>query len=448
MYLCWFRQMPYAFNEIEEKWQKVWEKERTDKTADTCRRDKKCYVLEMLPYPSGKIHMGHVRNYCIGDVIARYKKALGYSVLHPMGWDAFGMPAENAAMQNGTHPKIWTLENIKSMRAILLRLGLSYDWDREISTCSEEYYGTEQHLFLEMYNKGLVYRKSSWVNWDPVDNTVLANEQVVDGKGWRSGAQVVRKLLPHWCLKITNYADELLANLDSLTGSKSDDKPGWPEKVLVMQKNWIGKSEGCLIDFNFADSPLLDDYEESCLKIFTTRPETLYGASFCAVAFEHPLTKFLCEKDARLAKFLDECLATPTTESAVCTAEKVGYNSGLFVLNPVDEAELLPIFITNFVLMEYGTGAIFGCPAHDERDFDFAKKYGLPICRVIDQTCNLSEGECKCNEDLPYVEAVGKMVNSRALNGLDVLAARKRIIEDFETAVRRIASASRRQFKR
>jgi leucyl-tRNA synthetase len=368
----------------------------------------------MLPYPSGKIHMGHVRNYCIGDVVARYKKSLGYNVLHPMGWDAFGMPAENAALQNGVHPKKWTYQNIEAMKKTLVPLGLSYDWDREFATCSEGYYGHEQQFFIEMYEKGLVYRKDSWVNWDPVDNTVLANEQVIDGKGWRSSADVVKKQLPHWCLRITAYADELLDNLKDLEG-------GWPDKVLTMQDNWIGKSEGLSANFEICESEKTAGYGDQFLSIFTTRPETLFGASFCAIACGHPLAEFLAKKDEDLAAFIRECQRIPTTESAQSTADKMGYDTKVFVTNPINPNERLPIFVANFVLMEYGTGAIFGCPGHDDRDFAFATKYNLSIRRVI-----------KSDTPLPYVDLDGVMVDSAFLDGASIMDARRQAIDYME----------------
>ncbi|GHS91998.1 leucine--tRNA ligase [Alphaproteobacteria bacterium] len=417
----------YPFRSVEEKWQKIWSTKAAHKTPTLSGEDsaKKCYVLEMLPYPSGKIHMGHVRNYCIGDVLARFKKATGHKVLHPMGWDAFGMPAENAAMQNGTAPKTWTYQNIEAMKATLLALGVSYDWERELATCSEDYYGHEQQLFLEMYEKGLVYRNESWVNWDPVDNTVLANEQVIDGKGWRSGALVVRKKLPHWCLRITHYVEELLANLDTL--GATHEKAGWPEKVLTMQRHWIGKSEGGLIQFGFSEDSAdrLKDYKDPSLVVFSTRPETLFGASFCALAPTHPLIEFLAQADASLAQFVQKCHEAPTTESTLSVAEKQGYDTGIRVKNPVKPTETFPVYAANFVLMEYGTGAIFGCPAHDERDFDFAKKYHLPIVSVI-------RPENSAEAVLPYVETNGIMENSEFLTGLTVLEARKNVLDALE----------------
>lgn len=412
----------YAFRSVEEKWQKRWLAEHSDKTPELSTSKQKCYVLEMLPYPSGKIHMGHVRNYCIGDVLARFKRAQGYKVLHPQGWDAFGLPAENAAVQNGIAPKTWTEKNIASMKDTLLPLGLSYDWDREIATCSPEYYGHEQRFFIEMFEKGLVYQKESWVNWDPVDCTVLANEQVVDGKGWRSGVPVVKKLMKHWCLRITDYAEKLLNNLERLR--EQPGIAGWPEKVLTMQRNWIGKSEGALVRFEFVDiSTVGNDYHDQALVVFTTRPETLFGASFCAIACDHPLAAACARRDHELEQFIDDCRKTPVTESALSTAEKQGYDTGIRVKNPLKPDQTLPVFVANFVLMEYGTGAVFGCPAHDERDFDFAKKYALPITPVI---------EGPTEERLPYVATNGKMIHSDFLNDLAVLEARAKACDWVE----------------
>ncbi|MDR0631569.1 MAG: leucine--tRNA ligase [Holosporales bacterium] len=415
----------YPFRSVEAKWQKIWEEKHADATpAIASSSDKKCYVLEMLPYPSGKFHMGHVRNYCIGDVIARYKKAQGYKVLHPMGWDAFGMPAENAALQNGAHPRDWTYSNIAAMKQTLIPLGLSYDWDREITTCSEEYYGHEQRFFLEMYEKGLVYRKDSWVNWDPVDNTVLANEQVIDGKGWRSGAEVVKKQLQHWCLRITAYADELLENLKDLKITEEYHRgvfaEGWPEKVLIMQENWIGKSEGVSVNFEICEGAP-GGFEQ--LTVFTTRPETLFGASFCAIACGHPLAESLAQTDYGLKEFIQECQRSPATEQAQSTAEKMGYRTKILVRNPINPSETVPVFVANFVLMEYGTGAVFGCPAHDERDYAFAKKYGLQIRPVISGT----------SASLPYVDTDGTMINSSFLDGMTVLDARKKAADYLES---------------
>jgi len=321
----------------------------------------------MFPYPSGKIHMGHVRNYTIGDVIARFKYLNGYNVLHPMGWDSFGLPAENAARENNLHPKKWTEQNISQMKRQLRLLGLSIDWDLEISTCDETYYKHQQALFIEFYNQGYVSRKENYVNWDPVEQTVLANEQVIDGKGWRSGAVVQRKKLSQWVFNITKFADELLKDLEQLKD--------WPEKVKLMQKNWIGKSVGCEIFFEITK-------EQEKIKIFTTRPDTIFGASFLAISVDHPL----CErfsKDEKFINFKEECLKVGTTEEALAVAEKNGYDTSLFVNHPFIKDKRIPIFVANFVLMDYGTGAIFGCPAHDQRDLDFAKKYNLEIIEVV-----------------------------------------------------------------
>ncbi len=394
----------YPFRHIESKWQEYWEKNKTYKVNDLSDKPK-AYVLEMLPYPSGHLHMGHVRNYAIGDAIARFKAALGFNVLHPMGWDAFGLPAENAAMQNKSHPEKWTLENISEMRKQLKRLGFSYDWDREVATCLPDYYGHEQKIFLDFYNKGLLYRKESWVNWDPVENTVLANEQVVNGKGWRSGATIERKKLNQWSIKITDYAQELLDDLKKL-------EKGWPEKVVKMQENWIGKSEGCLVQFKVVD-------QNDVIEIFTTCPETLYGAAFCAVAPTHPISEKLAKTNPALASFIAECQKMVTTEEAMGTVDKKGIDTGLKVQHPLQKDLTLPVYVANFVLMEYGTGAVFGCPAHDERDFEFATKYSLPIKQVV-----------QTDEKLPYM-GEGTLINSDFLDGLN----RK---DGFEKAVKRL----------
>jgi len=356
--------MPYDPAISEPRWQEAWEQ------ADTFRavRDErpKYYVLEMFPYPSGRIHMGHVRNYTMGDVVARFKRAQGFSVLHPMGWDAFGMPAENAAMEQGGHPRDWTYGNIATMRGQLKPLGLSIDWSREFATCDDAYVAQQQALFLDMLEAGLITRKSAQVNWDPVDMTVLANEQVIDGKGWRSGATVERKELTQWFFRISDYSDELLTALDGLEG--------WPEKVRLMQANWIGKSRGLQFRFDTVDSP---DFPQ--IEVYTTRPDTLMGASFVALSPDHPLVKALAAKDTAVAAFVEECRKIGTTEEAIETAPKLGFDTGLTVRHPLDPDWQLPIWIANFVLMDYGTGAIFGSPAHDERDHEFATKYGLPI---------------------------------------------------------------------
>jgi len=352
----------YNFKLIEDKWQKYWIKNKIFKSEINTKK-KKFYCLEMFPYPSGKIHMGHVRNYAIGDVLSRYKSLQGYNVLHPMGWDSFGMPAENAAKQNNLNPKTWTESNIESMKLQLKRLGLSIDWDREISTCSKDYYKHQQKLFLELYDKGLVYRKESYVNWDPVDKTVLANEQVIDGKGWRSGAIVERKKLNQWFFKISEFSEELLEDLKLLND--------WPEKVKIMQKNWIGKSFGCEIDFKVDGSKNIDS-----IKCYTTRPDTLFGFSFLALSVDHPLSEHYKDKK-QFIEFKKECSKTGTTEESIAHAEKIGFKTELMAINPFDESVKVPVYFANFVLMDYGFGAVFGCPAHDQRDFYLAKKYKL-----------------------------------------------------------------------
>jgi len=358
----------YNFKIIEEKWQKLWEEEKTFSTK-VDKNKKKFYCLEMFPYPSGKIHMGHVRNYTIGDVLARFKALQGYNVLHPMGWDSFGMPAENAARQNDLNPKAWTESNIKTMRSQLKKLGLSIDWDKEISTCSEEYYKHQQGFFLELYDKGLVYRKKKYVNWDPVDQTVLANEQVVDGKGWRSGAIVERKKLNQWFFNISKFSEELLQGLENLNN--------WPNKVKVMQKNWIGKSFGCEVEFKVeSDKPI------ESIKCYTTRPDTLFGFSFLALSVDHSLAKYY-ENDKKFLEFKKECSKTGTTEESIASAEKLGFKTDMVAINPLDKKMKVPVYFANFVLMDYGLGAVFGCPAHDQRDLDFAKKYNLKITAVV-----------------------------------------------------------------
>jgi leucyl-tRNA synthetase len=374
----------------EPKWQSAWDQAG----AFTARRDPakpKYYVLEMFPYPSGRIHMGHVRNYTMGDVVARQKAAAGYSVLHPMGWDAFGMPAENAAMERGGHPKDWTYGNIADMRAQMKPLGLSIDWSREFATCDPEYYGQQQAMFIDMLEAGLVYRKNAVVNWDPVDMTVLANEQVIDGKGWRSGAAVERRELTQWFFKISDYSEDLLNALDTLTD--------WPEKVRLMQANWIGKSRGLQFAFETVGAPAGFDR----LEVYTTRPDTLMGASFAAISADHPLAKAL-EHDPKVAAFVAECRKGGTSAEEIETAEKIGYDTGIRVKHPLDPTWELPVWIANFILMDYGTGAIFGCPAHDQRDFDFATKYGLPIKAVF-----VAEG----TEDTPLAEAFVPMKSER-----------------------------------
>ncbi len=389
----------YNFKLIEEKWQTYWLKNKSFK-AEINNQKNKFYCLEMFPYPSGKIHMGHVRNYTIGDVLARYKILQGFNVLHPMGWDSFGMPAENAAKQNNSNPKKWTENNIEVMKSQLKKLGLSIDWDREISTCSPDYYKHQQKIFLELYDKGLVYRKESYVNWDPIDKTVLANEQVIDGKGWRSGALVERKKLNQWFFKISNFSEELLNDL-----SKLDQ---WPEKVKTMQKNWIGKSFGCEINFKIEGSQKINS-----IKCYTTRPDTLFGFSFLALSVDHPLSK-LYENNKDFIKFKNECSKTGTTEESIAQAEKIGFKTELIAINPLDETNKVPVYFANFVLMDYGFGAVFGCPAHDQRDFDFAKKYNLEIKTVV-KPKDKNDKFIVTNE--AYTGS-GLLINSKFLNGL------------------------------
>ena len=391
----------YNFKIIEEKWQKYWDENNTFLTK-TDKNKKKFYCLEMFPYPSGKIHMGHVRNYTIGDVLSRFKTLKGYNVLHPMGWDSFGMPAENAAKQNNQEPKLWTENNISTMKKQLKQLGLSIDWSREISTCSEEYYKHQQKFFIEMLNKGLVYKKENYVNWDPVDETVLANEQVIDGKGWRSGAVVERKQLSQWFFNISKFADDLQKELEAL-----DE---WPNKVKVMQQNWIGKSFGCEIDFEIIGNPKINK-----IKCFTTRPDTLFGFSFLALSVDHPLSEFY-KDDAEFKNFKDNCSKTGTTEESIANAEKIGFKTNLMAKNPLDNNKKVPVYFANFVLMDYGFGAVFGCPGHDQRDFDFAKKYNLEIKTVVKPL----------DQDDDFVVSTeaytgpGTIVNSSFLNNLKV----------------------------
>jgi len=391
----------YNFKIVEDKWQKYWDKNKSFK-SEINKTKEKFYCLEMFPYPSGKIHMGHVRNYTIGDVLSRYKTLKGFNVLHPMGWDSFGMPAENAAKQNNLNPKTWTEANIKVMKSQLKMLGLSIDWDREISTCSPDYFKHQQKIFLDLYDKGLVYRKESYVNWDPVDKTVLANEQVIDGKGWRSGAIVERKKLNQWFFKISHFSEELLNSLETLDN--------WPDKVKTMQKNWIGKSYGSEIGFKIEGS---NDIKS--IKCYTTRPDTLFGFSFLALSVDHPLSKYF-EDNKDFQKFKKECSKTGTTEESIAQATKIGFKTELTAINPFDEDSKVPVFFANFVLMDYGFGAVFGCPAHDQRDFDFAKKYDLEIktvVRPVDKDDTYKVG------DEAYSGA-GVIINSKFLNNLNV----------------------------
>ena len=389
----------YNFKVIEKKWQKYWADNNFFK-SEVIKNKKKFYCLEMFPYPSGNIHMGHVRNYTIGDVLARFKALQGFNVLHPMGWDSFGMPAENAARLNNLDPKSWTEKNISTMKSQLKKLGLSIDWDREISTCSPEYYKHQQKFFLELYDKGLVYRKENYVNWDPVDETVLANEQVIDGKGWRSGATVERKKLNQWFFNISKFSQDLLDGLNKL--------PSWPNKVKTMQKNWIGKSFGCEIPFEIEKNDLINE-----IKCFTTRPDTLYGFSFLAVSVDHPLSKFY-EENKDFLKFKKECSKTGTTEEAIAQAEKIGFKTELLAINPLDKNNKVPVYFANFVLMDYGFGAVFGCPAHDQRDLDFALKYNLEIKTVVRP---ISEDDNFKIINEAYIGS-GLIFNSNELNGL------------------------------
>ena len=389
----------YNFKNIENKWQKIWEEKKVFQSKID-KNKKKFYCLEMFPYPSGKIHMGHVRNYTIGDVLSRYKMMQGYNVMHPMGWDSFGMPAENAARQNNLDPKKWTEKNIAIMKGQLKKLGLSIDWSREISTCSPEYYVHQQKFFLQLYDKGLVYRKENYVNWDPIDQTVLANEQVIDGKGWRSGAIVERKKLNQWFFNISKFSEELLSGLQSLDQ--------WPNKVKTMQKNWIGKSFGCEIDFKLEKNSKVDK-----IKCFTTRPDTLFGFSFLAISIDHPVSKFY-QDDPKFIEFKDECSKSGTTEESIAQAEKIGFKTDLVAINPLDEKIRVPVYFANFVLMDYGFGAVFGCPAHDQRDLDFALKYGLKVTPVVKP---IDEGDNFKIEDEAYT-GTGVIFNSKFLDGL------------------------------
>ena len=409
-------QSRYNVKPSEQKWQAAWEENNCFTVSEDSKLPK-YYVLEMFPYPSGKIHMGHVRNYALGDVVARYKKASGFNVLHPMGWDAFGLPAENAAIENNTHPAKWTRENIATMRRQLKSMGLSYDWSREIATCEPEYYKHEQKMFLDFLSEDLVYRKESWVNWDPVENTVLANEQVIDGRGWRSGELVEKRKLSQWFLKITEYADDLLSELKNLER--------WPDRVRLMQENWIGRSEGAHVRFEISNS-------DEKLEVYTTRPDTLYGASFCAIAANHPLSLELVSQNggnAPLQEFIEECNRMGTSEMAIETAEKMGFDTGLTVKHPVLEGQTLPVYVANFVLMDYGTGAIFGCPAHDQRDLDFARKYDLPVVPVVAPTD--VDPDTFDIENTAFTDD-GVMINSDFLNGMNVKTSISTMINHLE----------------
>ena len=401
----------YNIKIVEKKWQDIWSKNKTD-SVFLDKNKKKFYCLEMFPYPSGKIHMGHVRNYTIGDVLARYKKLRGYNVLHPMGWDSFGLPTENAARENNLHPKDWTKKNIETMKKQLKLLGLSLDWDREISTCDPEYYKHQQKFFLELFKKNLVYKKNTYVNWDPAEQTVLANEQVINGRGWRSGVEVERKKLSQWFFKIKKFSQNLLDELKKLKN--------WPEKVKLMQKNWIGKSYGCEINFQIKK---INKFGK--IKVFTTRPDTIFGASFIALSVDHPIAKNF-ESDKNFLSFKLECSKMGTTEEALANAQKIGFNTGLFALHPFDKKINLPIYIANFVLMDYGTGAIFGCPAHDQRDLDFANKYKLKVLPVV-KPKNMDSNKFIIKNEAFTDDGI--LFNSSFLNNLSVNQAIEKVIK-------------------
>ena len=404
----------YSFKEAEARWQVAWEAKKCFK-ASKDQKLPKYYVLEMFPYPSGRIHMGHVRNYTMGDVVARFKRARGFNVLHPMGWDAFGMPAENAALEQGVHPAEWTLQNIDTMRSQLKMMGLSIDWSREIATCDPSYYTHEQSMFLDFLDSGLVYRRKSWVNWDPVDKTVLANEQVIEGRGWRSGAEVEKRELSQWFFKITDFAESLREDLQKLER--------WPSRVRLMQENWIGRSEGMRILFDIAG-------REDKLEIFTTRPDTLFGASFCAISADHPISIQLASQSSEMQTFIEECHRMGTSEAVLEQVEKQGFDTGLRVHHPLVQGRTLPLYVANFVLMEYGTGAIFGCPAHDQRDLDFARKYMLEVTPVI---LPPDTEETKFKIDKQAYTGTGTCINSEFLDGLTIEEAKAEVADRLES---------------
>jgi len=408
----------YNAPETEQIWQKQWETEKIFETEVGSDKEK-YYVLEMFPYPSGRIHMGHVRNYAMGDVIARYKRAKGFNVLHPMGWDAFGMPAENAAMKNGGHPSEYTYGNIAVMRDQLKSIGLSLDWSREFATCDVDYYHQQQKLFLDFLENNLVYRKSARVNWDPVDHTVLANEQVIDGRGWRSGALVEQRELTQWFFRITDFADELLEDLDTLKD--------WPEKVRIMQANWIGKSHGALMRFELEGDTVPEGLEQ--LEVYTTRPDTIFGASFCGLSAGHPIAEELAKTNPEIESFIKECAGLGTSEEDIERAEKKGIDTGIRAKHPFDPSIELPVYIANFILMDYGTGAIFGCPAHDQRDLDFARKYELSVTPVV-----VPEAEENFTVENEAYTGPGLLANSDFLNGKTVEMAKEEIITRLEEA--------------
>ena len=400
---------------IEKKWQSFW----TDNNlfaSKVIKGQKKYYVLEMFPYPSGKIHMGHVRNYTLGDVIARFKRAQGFNVMHPTGWDAFGLPAENAALENNISPKSWTYENISTMKTQLKPRGRSLDWSRELATCDEIYYHQQQKLFLKFYKNNLIYKKESLVNWDPAENTVLANEQVIDGKGWRSGAEIEQKKLSQWFFKITDYAESLLKSLDNMRD--------WPEKVKIMQKNWIGKSTGCEIDFEIVSTH--KTVNQKLIRIFTTRPDTIFGATFCALSPFHPLVDELIKGDIRTEKQVTELRSQKINEETIAKSEKIGLKTELSIKHPFIKDKILPVYIANFILMDYGSGAIYGCPAHDQRDLDFANKYDLEVIEVIK-----GDDHFIFDNKNAYT-GDGKLINSDFLDGLSIEEAKKRVIDKLE----------------
>jgi len=421
----------YNAREVEPRWQRRWDELAIFTTRNDDPRPK-YYVLEMFPYPSGRIHMGHVRNYTMGDVVARYKRARGFNVLHPMGWDAFGMPAENAAMANRVHPKSWTYDNIASMKAQLRSMGLSLDWSREIATCDPSYYKHQQRMFLDFLAAGLVERKQSKVNWDPVDQTVLANEQVIDGRGWRSGALVEQRELTQWFFTISKYSEELLSALDRLER--------WPDKVRTMQRNWIGRSEGLLVRFALDGGTAPAGHDE--VEVFTTRPDTLYGAKFVALSPDHPLAAAAAKSNPALAAFIEDCRRTGTAQEAIDTAEKMGFDTTIKAVHPLDPSWLLPVYVANFVLMDYGTGAIFGCPAHDQRDLDFVNKYGLGNTPVV-----CPEGQDPASfviTDVAY-DGDGRMINSRELDGMTTVEAKEAVAKRLETEIRGNRAVGSRQ---
>jgi leucyl-tRNA synthetase len=424
--ICPMSSERYNPKDAEPKWRQIWDEQQLFRT-DNASPKPKYYVLEMFPYPSGRIHMGHVRNYAMGDVVARYKRAKGFNVLHPMGWDAFGLPAENAAIERKVHPGSWTYQNIATMKGQLKSMGLSLDWSREIATCDPSYYRHQQKMFLDFWKAGLAERKVSKVNWDPVDMTVLANEQVIDGKGWRSGAVVEQKELTQWFFKVSDFAQELLDGLDGL------DR--WPDKVKLMQRNWIGRSEGLMLRWALNTATAPAGFDE--LEIYTTRPDTLFGASFMAVAADHPLARAAAMKDAKLAAFCEECRRMGTSVAVVETAEKLGYDTGIKALHPLDPTWEIPVYVANFVLMDYGTGAIFGCPAGDQRDIEFARKYGLPVIPVVvpaDEAARVAAIEAIAKGQ-PFVDD-GIMVNSRFLDGMTTDAAFAHIVDHLEAMSR------------